>query len=287
MCLEEDLSKIFRVFEFCLVLSESEIDMAHFLRRTVLTLCAAASLVMVTGVAQARSIADIKKSGTIVVATEGAFAPFNFYEGKKLTGFEVELAEAVVAKMGLKIDWKTIGFDALLTGLQQDKWDVVIASHGINPEREKAVTFLTPHYCTGGVIVSKGAAIRTEADLVGKTVSVQTGTSYLSEVQKIKGIKEVKNFPKDPEAMAALASGRVDAWVSDKFVAKEALAAKGMEKSDLKIGGFLFVEKIAAAVAKGNTGLANEVNAAIKAVVADGTYTKISQKYFKEDIRCK
>lgn len=245
----------------------------------------AAALTLATLSAQARPVEEIKKAGTLIAATEGQFAPFNFFEGKKLTGFEVDVAEAAAAKMGLKIQWKTVGFDALLTGLDQNKWDLVIASHGITDERAKAVAFADPHYCTGGVIVSKGGAVKTAADLAGKKVSVQTGTSYLENVQKVAGVKEVKNFPQDNDARGALATGRVDAWVTDKFVAKEALAKNA--KAGLVMGDFLFVERVAAAVAKNNAPLAAEFNKALATILADGSYEKLSKKYFKEDIRCK
>lgn len=246
---------------------------------------AAVTLGMLATPAAARPLADIKKDGKLIVATEGAFAPFNFFEGKKLTGFEVDIAEALAAKMGVKIEWKTFGFDSLLTGLQQDRWDMVIASHGITDERAKAVTFAEPHYCSGGVIVSKGGAIKTGKDLAGKTVSVQTGTTYLDNVKKVAGVKEVKNFPQDNNARAALVAGRVDAWVVDKFVAKSSNDAD--PKAGLVIGEFLFVERIAPAVAKGNTTLAQAVNEAMKAILADGTYARLSNQWFKEDIRCK
>ncbi|WP_423228540.1 ABC transporter substrate-binding protein [Pseudaquabacterium inlustre] len=235
--------------------------------------------------AQARTIDEIRKDGKIVVATEGQFAPFNFFQGAKLTGFEVEVAEAVVAKMGLKIEWKALSFDALLTGLRQDRWDMVIASHGITDERAKAVTFTEPHYCSGGVIVAKDAAIKTAKDLAGKVVSVQTGTTYLENVKKVSAVKEVKNFPQDTDARAALVSGRVDAWVTDRFVAANSLKAN--PDAGMKLGDFLFIERIASAVAKGNTGLATEVNKALAAIQADGSYATISKKWFGEDIRCK
>jgi len=137
---------------------------------------------LVTVATHARPLPDIQKSGKLLAATEGAFAPFNHFEGSKLTGFEVELAEMVAKKMGLAIEWKTIGFDALLTGLGKDRWDLVIASHGITEERAKAVSFMAPHYCSGGLIVAKDPKIRTGKDLAGKVVAVQTGTTYLDNV---------------------------------------------------------------------------------------------------------
>jgi polar amino acid transport system substrate-binding protein len=109
---------------------------------------------------------------------------------------------------------------------------------------------------------------------------VQTGTTYLENVKKVGAIKEVKNFPQDTDARAALASGRVDAWVTDRFVAMNSLKAE--PTAGLKMGDFLFIERIASAVAKGNTGLASELNKALAAIQADGTYATISKKYFNE-----
>ena len=233
---------------------------------------------------QARTIEDLRKAGTIVIASEGKFAPFNFVENGKLAGFEIDVANAVAAKMGVKVEWKSMGFDGLLVGLQQDRWDMVIASHGVTEERAKAVTFANPHYCTGGVIISKDGAIRTGKDLTGKVVAVQTGTTYYDNAKKLP-VKDVKNFPQDNSARAALETGHVDAWVTDKFVGKASLAAT--PTTNLKMGDFLFTEKIAAAVSKGNTGLVTEVDKALAAIMADGEYAAISKKWFNEDIRCK
>ena len=198
--------------------------------------------------AQARPIDVVTKSGKLIAATEGAFTPFNYVDKGKLTGFEVELAEMVAKKMGLVIEWKTVGFDALLTGLAQDRWDVVIASHGITDERAKAVTFMAPHYCSGGMIVSKDPAVRTAKSLAGKTVGVQTGTTYLENVTRLGTAKEVKNFPSDADARSALAAGRVEAWVTDRFTVLEAFKKNPGLK--LHAGDLLFTERIAAAAAK-------------------------------------
>jgi polar amino acid transport system substrate-binding protein len=238
----------------------------------------------ITASAQARSFEEIKASGKIIAATEGAYPPFNYFEGSKLTGFEVELGEAIAKKLGVAIEWKALSFDALLAGLGQDRWDMVIASFGITDERSKAVTFTDPHYCSGGVIVSKDASIATPEGLKGKTVAVQTGSTYMQNVQKLPGLKDVKNFPQDTDARSALVNGRVDAWVSDRFVVKAAI--DGNPNLGLKTGGYLFVEEIATAVKKNNTSLANAINKALAELMADGTYKAISEKYMKEDIRC-
>jgi polar amino acid transport system substrate-binding protein len=252
--------------------------------RTLSKLCALI-LVFAATTAHARTFEEIKADGKIIVASEGAFPPFNFFQGPKLSGFEIDVAEALAKKMGVTIEWRALSFDALLAGLRQDRWDLVIASFGITPERAKAVTFTDPHYCSGGVIVAKDPSIRTVKDLAGKTVAVQTGTTYLENVKKLSGLGEVKNFPKDTDARAALLAGRVQVWVTDRFVAKGALEAD--PGAGLRMGEFVFVEKIACAIKKGNTSLEQAVNKALADILADGTYEAISRKWMKEDIRCR
>ena len=234
---------------------------------------------------QARTFEEIKKEGRIVMATEGQYPPYNFFQGAKLSGFEIELAEAIARKWGVAVEWKAISFDALLAGLGRDRWDLVIAGHAITEERAKAVTFTEPHFCGGGIIVTKDASLQEAKDLAGKTVSVQTGTTFYNEVKKVAGVKEVKNFPQDTDARNALISGRTDAWITDPAVARAALAANAA--SGMRITGLLFVQRNAAAVAKGNTSLANAFNQTLHELQADGTYAGLSKKFFGEDIRCK
>lgn len=229
--------------------------------------------------------AAIDKSQPLKIATEGAFAPFNYFKGKELTGFEVELGNELAKKVTGKSEWKTTPFDSLLIGLNQKRYDFVIASHGVTEERAKAVDFTNPHYCTGGIIISQAGGPKTVADLKGKIVAVQVGTTYLENVKKIPGVKEVKTYPKDTDALQNLMANRVDAWVTDKFVALDAVKAN--TKHNLQVGELVFQEKIAMAVAKGNTELKGELNAALDALKKDGTYTKISQKYFGEDVSCR
>lgn len=250
------------------------------MKKTLLTLTA---LALLATTAQARSWEEIKKSGTIKIATEGAFPPFNVIKGKELTGFEVDLANQLARQLGLKVQWVTQPFDSLLIGLQQDRYDFVIASHGITPERAKAVDFSNPHYCTGGAVVSRVGGPKTSASLKGKTVAVQVGTTYLENVRKVPGIKEVKTFPKDTDAQAALMAGRVDAWVGDKFTGLDLVKA---QKGKLVAGGLLFNERIGMAVKKGNSGLLKELNAALAKSLSDGSYAKLSGQYFGTDVRC-
>lgn len=251
------------------------------IKKALLTLTA---LTLLASAAQARTWDEIKKSGVIKIATEGAFPPFNLMKGNQLTGFEVDLANALAKQLGLKPQWVTQPFDNLLIGLNQDRYDFVIASHGITPERQKAVDFANPHYCTGGAIVSRVGGPRTAAELKGKSVAVQVGTTYLQNVSKVPGVGNVKTFPKDTDAQAALLAGRVDAWVGDKFTGLDLVKA---QKGKLVQGDLLFKERIGMAVKKGNSTLLKELNSALATLMNNGTYAKISGEYFGQDIRCR
>jgi len=234
---------------------------------------------------EARDWNTVKASGTLIAATEGAFAPFNYYEGTKLTGYEVDVADALAAKMGLKIEWHAVPFDAEIPAINQDRYDFAIASHGYTAERAKAVDFATPHYCTGGQIAAQKDGPMTAAALKGKTVGVQLATSYASEAKKIPGIKAVKTYKSDPDVFAALKAKKIDAWVSDKFTILETL--KKNPDAGIVTGDLIFQERVSLIMRKNNKEFMDKINEALGELLKDGTLAKISQKYFDQDITCK
>lgn len=234
--------------------------------------------------AAARDLAEVKASGTIRIATEGATPPFNFFEGEKLTGFDVDLGTAIGHELGVKVEWVTLAFDGLLVGLDQGRYDLVVAGHGITPERQKAVDFSTPYVCSGAAIVAKEGGARTVADLAGKVVGVQVGTTYLTAVRDVPGVKEVKTFPKDTDALQNLIAGRTEVWISDKLTALT--AAEKAPDAKLQIGDLLYEERYGMAFKKGNDDLRGAIDKALAGLLAGGAYEQISNHYFKQDIRC-
>lgn len=232
----------------------------------------------------ARDLGEIRQSGTIRLATEGATPPFNYFEGEKLTGFDVDLGTALGKQMGLSVEWVALPFDFLLVGLDQSRYDAVVAGHGITEERLKAVDFSDPYVCSGAAIVSMEGGAKTVADLAGKIIGVQVGTTYLEAVSALPGVGEVKTFPKDTDAQQNLVSGRTDVWVSDKLTAID--AQNKNPEAGLQIGDYLYQERYGIAIKKGNAELLAAVNDALAAALAEGGYAKISQQYFNSDIRC-
>lgn len=241
--------------------------------------------IMCSAPVEARDWSVISKSGTIIAATEGAFAPFNYYEGKKLTGYEVDVAEALAKNLGLKLEWKVVPFDAQLAAVKQDRFDFAIASHGYTKERAKAVDFANPHYCTGGQIAAPKDGTLTVDALKGKTVGVQLATSYFDAAKKIPGVKEVKTYKADPEVFSALKAKKIDAWISDKFTILETLNKNA--DAGIVTGEQVFVERVSLIMKKNNKEFMDKVNQGLADLTKDGTLAALSEKYFKMDINCK
>ena len=241
--------------------------------------------IMISAPVQARDWTSVEKSGKIMAATEGAFAPFNYYEGTKLTGYEVDVAEALAQKLGMKLEWHAVPFDSQLAAVRQDRFVFAIAPHGYTKERAKAVDFANPHYCTGGTIAAPKDGPLTVEALKGKTVGVQLATSYFDAAKKIAGIKEVKTYKADPEVFSALKAKKIDAWISDKFTVMETLNKN--TDSGIITGEQVFVEKVSLIMRKNNKEFMAKVNQALEDLTKDGTLAGISDKYFKTDITCK
>ena len=240
---------------------------------------------MLSAPVHARDWNAIKDSGTIIAATEGAFYPFNYFEGSKLTGYEVDVAEAVANKLGLKLEWRVVSFDAQLASIRQDRFDFAIASHGYTEERAKAVDFASPHYCTGGQIAAPKNGALTVAALNGKSVGVQLATRYYDNAKKIPGLKELKTYKADPEVFSALKAGKIDAWISDKWLIRATLDKN--PDANIVAGEQIFVERVSAILRKNNKEFVDKYNQALAELTKDGTLAALGQKYFKTDITCR
>ncbi|ADR36752.1 amino acid ABC transporter substrate-binding protein, PAAT family [Oceanithermus profundus DSM 14977] len=247
-----------------------------------------ASLVLVLGslgMAQKfRTFPEIKQSGKILIGTEGAFPPFNFFDDQNnLKGFDIDIGNAIAGQLGLGPEWKAHAWDTMLIALNQGRFDFVIASHTITEERAKAVDFTKPYYCTGNVIVSKPGGPQTPEELKGKVIGAQLGTTF-EEFAKQFGPKQLKTYQTNPDAVQDLMLGRIDAWITDQFTAIEAIQSRDL---NLQISGLLNREEIGMAVAKGNSLLLAALNQALDEIQANGVYEQISMKWFGKDIRCK
>ena len=218
------------------------------------------------------------QSNVLRVATDATFPPMEFVENGKKTGFDVELVEAVAAKMGKKVEWVDIDFKGLVPGLIAKRYDMAVSAIYITEERKKVVDF-TQSYYAGGLVamVKDGSPIAKLTDLNGKKVSVQVGTKsvgFMTEnYPKVQRVEVEKN----QEMFNLVDIGRADAAVTGKPAAFQYIRTRGGMKV---LPEQLTTEEYGMAVRKDMPELTAAVNKALEQLKADGGYKAIVDKWF-------
>lgn len=215
---------------------------------------------------------------TLYVGTNAEFAPFEYLEKGKVTGFDMELMNALAKEMKMDVKIENMAFDGLLPALQMKKVDVVIAGMTETPERKKAVSFTKPYFKAKQVIITKkGKDIKDFKELSGKKVGVMLGFTGDAVVSDIKGAK-VQRFDATYSAVMALEKGKVDAVVADSEPAKKYIASyKDLAIASAKAED----EDYVIAVRKNDKALLDNLNKALVKVKSNGTYDALLKKYFK------
>jgi polar amino acid transport system substrate-binding protein len=232
--------------------------------------------------------AAIKSKGTLAVATEAQYAPNEFIagDGHTVIGMDAELMEAIGATMGLKVKLINAEFEAIIPGLAAGKYDIGASSFTDTKEREKTVDFVD-YFSAGISFYAKASAnpgVNTVADLCGKTVAVEKGTVEEEEATKQSGkcTKEAKksvtvlSFPGQNAVNLAVSSGRAQLGMADSPVAEYQVKQSN--------GGFKLIGKTYEVAPYGfaipkTSGMTKPVLAALKAIMANGTYSKILAKW--------
>lgn len=224
---------------------------------------------------------------TLKIGTEGAYPPFNTIDKTgKVSGFDVDIALALCAKMQVECEVVTSDWDGIIPALNAKKFDLVAASMSITPERQEAVDFTDPYYTNGlQFVAAKNQAFSIAPEsLKGKVVGAQRATIAGNWLEENLGDDvEVKLYDTNENAYLDLTSGRLDALLADKFVNWEWLKSDAGQAYEFKGEPVFNDDKIAIAVRKGDP-LREKLNEALKAIVADGTYKKINDQYFPFDI---
>ncbi|MBC9958072.1 transporter substrate-binding domain-containing protein [Yimella sp. cx-51] len=222
--------------------------------------------------------------GKLTFAMSGQYRPFNFYESAgKLAGFDVEIGNALAKWLDLTPNPVTGPFDSLVAGLAAKRYDLIIGSMSATEARKKAVDFTDNYYESGAqLFVKKGSPIKSAADLKNATVGVTLGTTFEELAKKQSGVKDVKTYNSDNQALVELGNGRVDAVITTKLVGLYQI--KQTKLAVEAVGPVLAPDPAAIASRKDNSDLTKKVNEFLKKIKSDGEYAKISQKWFGEDI---
>ena len=220
---------------------------------------------------------------TLYMATEGTFPPYEYYDGDKLVGIDVEVAGAIAEKLGMKLEVVDIAFDSIVSGVQAGKYDMGMAGMTVNEERLEQVNF-SDSYSTGiqVVIVKEGGKVQSLDDMgaEGVIIGTQSGTTGFMYASGDFGDEKVKGFTKTTDAVAALINGQVDCVMLDNEPAKALVAANADAGLSILDTAYT-VEDYAIAINKQNTDLLNQVNTALAELKADGTLQGIIDKYIK------
>ena len=252
-----------------------------------------------------------KKWETVKIATEGAYAPWNFSTPQgKLDGFEPELAMELCKRMGVKCEVVAQDWDGIIPALQAGKYDAIMAGMNITPKREEVIQFSRtyaagPHGWgamkdsplaklagTGEILhLEKGAdAAKKMIEfwnpvLKGKTIGVQASTTNSAFLEKyLKDTIQIREYKTTEQHDLDLAAGRIDGI----FAAHSAIAAT-MEKPEFKdmkivgagLGGEVLGVGVAVGMRKADTELKKMFDEAINAAIKDGTMEKLTSKWFK------
>ena len=223
-------------------------------------------------------------SGKLTMATEATFPPYEYYDGDAIVGIDVEVAQAIAAKLGMELEVTDIAFDSIIPGVQTGKYDMGMAGMTVTDERKEQVNF-SDSYATGVqvVIVKDDSPITSVDDLfadgANTVVGTQAGTTgfiYATSDIEDAGLGTVKSFGKTTDAVEALKNGQVDCVILDNEPAKALVAAnEGLHILDTEYA----VEDYAIAIAKENTDLLDKINAALTELKDDGTLQSIVDKY--------
>jgi len=260
-----------------------ELDRKMNLLKTI----AAAALIQAAALLPAvagDNLAAIKSAGVFKIGTEGTYAPFTFHDASgKLVGFDVEIGEAIAAKLGVKPEFVEGKWDGLIAGLDAKRYDTVINQVGITEARKQKYDFSEPYIASKAVLIVRDGddSIKGFADLKGKK-SAQSLTSNFGKLAQEAGAELVGTDGFDQSIQLVLTK-RADATINDslsfldfKKHKPEAPVKIVAEQENADYSGII--------IRKGEPELLEAINKALTEIKADGTYKKISDKYFGQDV---
>lgn len=234
------------------------------------------------GSSEGGSDLNLVEDGKFTTASSGLYKPFNFTEGGDLTGFDIDISKALSEEMGLEPNPVTTPWETIIQGLTSNRFDAIIGSMAITEEREKQISFSDPYYYSGGVIFVRAGntEITSEEDLKDAKIGVVGQSTYDTAAQKY--TDDIQYYNSDVVALQDLAiEGRLDAVITADVVGFEAQNA-GLEIE--MVGDPLWIEQAAVAVNKEDEELLAEVNKALAAIIENGKYEEISDKWFGRNL---
>jgi ABC-type amino acid transport substrate-binding protein len=221
------------------------------------------------------------QEGQLLVGTDTPFPPFEIGQPPDISGYDIEVVNAIAEKLGLTVTYQDTSFDTIFRDTAQGKFDMAVAASTITPERSQTVDFSDPYYQANQslVVTADNTDITTEDDLAGATVGAQDGTTGEEYANDETDAAQVRGFPEGPDAITALRNGQVDAVIIDQPVAVD--ATESQAGGDIKIAQEIVTSELyGIPFAPDNDALREAVNDALQELKDDGTLTDLYAKYF-------
>ena len=218
------------------------------------------------------------------IATEGAYAPFNYINADgSLGGFDIEIANAICADMQVTCEIMAQDWDGIIPGLKAGKYDAIVAAMSVTPERAQQVAFTDPYFSNTLVFLAKKDSSfdpSNSSDIDSHSIAAQRSTISSQWLEKAYPKADMKLYDTLSNAFLDLGSGRVDAMISDKLPAIEWLSSPSGSNYVLKGDEIDINDNFAIAVRPNDEALRAKINTSLSNIKANGTYDKINQKYF-------
>ncbi len=228
---------------------------------------------------------------TLRIATEGAYPPFNFVDASgELQGFDVDIAKALCAAMEADCEITAQAWDGIIPGLNAGRYDAIVASMSITPERQEAVNFTEPYYQAGAVLVGPVESdIMPEPEaLAGKLIGVQRASTYANLIEQRFPDAEARLYDTVENHNLDLTAGRLDGVIAQRIFMSNWLADEG-EGYEMKGEAMLDPDILGLgagiAVRKEDTELLERLDAALTQIMDDGTYDEINDRYFTVSLK--
>ncbi|MHC3773183.1 glutamine ABC transporter substrate-binding protein GlnH [Pantoea agglomerans] len=237
--------------------------------------------VSVAALALAFSHSSTAADKKLVVATDTAFVPFEFKQGDKYVGFDVDLWDAIAKELKLDYTLKPMDFSGIIPALQTRNVDLALAGITITEERKKAIEFSDGYYKSGLQVMVRNNEndIKGISDLNGKVVAVKSGTGSVEYAKANIKSKDLRQFPNIDSAYMELGTNRADAVLHDtpNILYFIHTAGKGRFKA---VGDSIEAQQYGIAFPKGSDDLREKVNGALKTLKENGTYNTLYKKWF-------
>ena len=225
----------------------------------------------------------VKDAGKVSFAMSGGYPPFNFFsKHNELVGFDVDVANEVATRLGVKLKPVTTEWSGIIEGLRSGVYDGILGSMAATDQRKKVVDFSTSYYYSGAqMFVGIDAPFNSAEELKGRAVGLVTGTTFEQDAKDL-GVTDIRLYKDDTHTLTELSNGVIDGVITDRVVGVNAMNSGKFKIKPL--GSPLRKEDIAVAFRKEDKTLTDEVNKILKQMHEDGTLTKLSKKWLKVDI---